>query len=91
MDGGGGGEAVEDGAADAACHVLKEAGGSGHLAFHEVEEVGIGDGAIEVVGDQRAREVGLNREVEDEICPHGALLGEHSVVGKDSNVFQNNL
>ena len=87
VDGGGGGEAEEDGTADAACDVLEEAGGDGHLVLHEVEEVGIGDGAVEFIGGQRAGEVGLNGEVEDEICPHGALLREHAVEGKDSHIL----
>ena len=90
VDGGGSGEAEEDGTADAACDVLEEAGGCGHLAFHEVKEVGIGDGAVEFIGRHGAREVGLNGEVEDEICPHGALLREHTMEGKDSYVLQTN-
>lgn len=82
------GEAVKEGTTDTACHMLQQTGRNGHLAFHEFKEVGIGDGAIEFIGGQGAREVCLNREVEDEISPHRALLREHAVEGKYTDILQ---
>ncbi len=91
MDGCGRWEMVEEGLTDAAAHVLQKLRRYFHLCLDDLIGVGIRDGAGQGVAFHSLREININREVDDEISPHGVFLGQHAVVGKYPDVLQQDL
>ena len=66
-------------------HMLEQLRGDEHLAFQDIEKVGIADGVGKAIAFRRLDEVIPHTQRHSEVRPHCPLLGHHPVKGMEAD------